>query len=213
MYLTDTHKELLEEWDYEKNKHINPAATTNGSRKRVWWKCKNCRGEWEAYIFNRVNGSGCPSCRKKGVLLEKSIAFLFNDLIKEWDMKRNRESPEDFSIGSQKKVWWICTKGHHYQARVVNRTKNGSGCPYCAGKKVEKNASLAAIKPKLLEEWNFEKNRDVNPSDFLPYSHKKVWWVCKKCNWNWEAEIASRSNGSGCPKCKNRKSPQSLNKS
>jgi hypothetical protein len=207
MYLTDTHKKILEEWDFEKNKPINPATITHGSRKRVWWKCKQCNGGWEAFIFNRTKGSGCPFCKKKGILLEKSIAYLYKDLMEEWDFMRNPESPYEFSIGSQKKVWWICPKGlHHYQARIVNRTKNNSGCPYCTGKMVADDASLATVKPKLVEEWNFEKNRNEKPTDFLPYSHRKVWWVCKKCSWSWRAEIASRSNGSGCPNCKKRRS-------
>lgn len=205
MYLTDTYRELLEEWNYVKNKHIDPAKTTPGSKKRVWWKCKKCNGDWEAFIFNRTKGSGCPLCKKREIILEKSIAYLYTDLMNEWDFKRNTESPYEYSRGSQKKVWWICSNGHHYQAKIVNRTKYGSGCPYCTGKKVDESTSLATVKPKLLEEWDFEKNIDVNPSKFLPYSHMKVWWICNKCNWNWRAEIASRSSGSGCPNCKNRR--------
>ena len=30
-----------------------------------------------------------------------------------------------------KKVWWICEKGHNFEATIDNRTK-GSGCPLCS---------------------------------------------------------------------------------
>ena len=53
----------------------------------------------------------------------------------------------------------------------------------------------------LLEEWDFEKNRDTNPLDVGAYSKKKVWWICKECNNSWQASISSRSVGHGCPMC------------
>ena len=31
--------------------------------------------------------------------------------------------PKIDKAGSTKKVWWICDKGHEYQARVYNRSK------------------------------------------------------------------------------------------
>mgnify|MGYP003306230336 CR=1 FL=1 len=43
--------------------------------------------------------------------------------------------PTDFIANSNKKVWWLCKKGHEWQARISNRM-NGNNCPYCANKKV-----------------------------------------------------------------------------
>ena len=51
----------------------------------------------------------------------------------------------------------------------------------------------------LLTEWNYDKNNKI-PSDFTPKSNQKVWWKCNK-NHEWEAKIASRTMGNGCPVC------------
>ncbi len=57
-------------------------------------------------------------------------------LVKEWHPEKNGKlTPEKVTPRSGKKVWWICPKGHSYEATVNNRTGNSSGCPYCAGQK------------------------------------------------------------------------------
>ena len=54
---------LAKEWNYEKNNGLTPMDVTPGSNKKVWWKC--CKGhEWQATIYNRNKGNGCPICRK-----------------------------------------------------------------------------------------------------------------------------------------------------
>ena len=45
--------ELLNEWDYEKNKGINPEEMFRGSEKRVWWRCKKGHS-WKTLISDRV---------------------------------------------------------------------------------------------------------------------------------------------------------------
>jgi very-short-patch-repair endonuclease len=62
--------------------------------------------------------------------------------------------------------------------------------------------------PKLVEEWHPTKNENLLPENFLPFSAKKVWWKAK-CGHEWEALISNRtSNGTGCPKCWDRKAMQ-----
>ena len=41
---------------------------------------------------------------------------------------------KDFTTHSNKKVKWRCAKGHIWSAMIQHRS-NGSGCPYCAGRK------------------------------------------------------------------------------
>lgn len=41
----------------------------------------------------------------------------------------------DVLPNSHRKVWWICSKGHEWQAAVSTRN-GGNKCPYCAGQKV-----------------------------------------------------------------------------
>lgn len=41
----------------------------------------------------------------------------------EWSDKNVGLIPDRISYGSQKKIWWVCDKGHEWQASVKNRTK------------------------------------------------------------------------------------------
>ena len=54
--------------------------------------------------------------------------------------------------------------------------------------------------PHLAAEWHLIKNFPKHPSDFFSQSNKKVWWL-GKCGHEWEAKVANRSNGRGCPFC------------
>ena len=56
----------------------------------------------------------------------------------EWDYDKNYPlRPENFTFGSDKKPWWLCPKGHSYDAAIKNRTNKNhpTGCPYCSGNK------------------------------------------------------------------------------
>ena len=56
-------------------------------------------------------------------------------LVKEWHPTMNGElTPNDYSHGSNYKVWWKCSKGHEYEALIGNRAR-GTQCPYCSGRK------------------------------------------------------------------------------
>ncbi len=39
-------KDLMQEWDYEANKDLDPTKINIGSHKKVWWICKNCGYKW-----------------------------------------------------------------------------------------------------------------------------------------------------------------------
>lgn len=122
------------------------------------------------------------------------------DLAKEWDYEKNIPlTPSDVTIGSSKKVWWRCEKGHSWQSVIANRVR-WSGCPFCSGKKVCQDNCLKTKYPSLVEEWDYEKNMPLTPNDVMPGSSKKAWWRCKKGH-SWESSIASRVKGSGCPYC------------
>jgi hypothetical protein len=55
--------------------------------------------------------------------------------------------------------------------------------------------------PQIAEQWNYSKNEEKIPEQYLPKSGQKVWWKCTKSH-EWEAQIASRThNGRDCPYC------------
>ncbi len=67
-----------------------------------------------------------------------------------------------------------------------------------------KGNSLAALKPDLEKEWDYEKNDESGliPLNVKAHSGKKAWWKCPKGH-SYESVIASRSSGTACPYCSN----------
>ena len=127
------------------------------------------------------------------------------DLLIQWDAEANLPfTPETITRGSSRSIWWICDKGHTWQATPYARTANRTGCPVCVGKKVVPlENDLATRCPEVASEWNDSKNGYLRPETVSPNSHRKVWWKCRKCGYEWVAEIKSRAgiNKSGCPCC------------
>ena len=196
---------LAKEWNYERNGKLKPENVTIGSEKKVWWKC-NKGHEWQASIADRNRGRGCPYCSNRRILKGyNDLATTNPELAKEWNYEKNGTlTPEQVTANSGIKVWWKCEKGHAWQSSVYNRN-NGSGCPYCSGRRVLIGYNdLSTVNPKLASEWNYEKNGNLKPENFMPNSNKKVWWKCDKGH-EWQAIIKNRSKGNGCPYCSGRK--------
>src|SRR6266702_5249633 len=62
--------------------------------------------------------------------------------------------------------------------------------------------ALAVIRPDLAVEWHPEKNGSLTPDHIVSGSNKKVWWRCRvDHSHEWQARVAHRSSGSGCPVC------------
>ena len=199
-YLRDNPK-LMAEWNYEKNGDLNPLEIKGSSSLKVWWKCEKGH-EWAARIRDRIDGSRCPYCA--GTLPIPGITDLATThphLAKEWHPTKNGNlRPSALLPNSNKKVWWMCEKGHEWEAKIQSRS-NGTNCPYCAGKKVLKGYNdLATTHPHLAKEWHPTKNGTLTPFDVIAGSDKKVWWMCEKGH-EWEAHVKRRSRGTGCPIC------------
>ena len=58
----------------------------------------------------------------------------------------------------------------------------------------------------LMEEWDFEKNKElgISPTQLTEGSNTSCWWKCK-LNHSWRATIPSRMGGCRCPYCHNKK--------
>ena len=140
-------------------------------------------------------------------LPENSLTTNYPNLVNEWDYEKNHPLiPDQFSGGSNKKVWWLCHKGHSYDSSISGRTrKDGSrGCPYCSGRRVSEDNNLLSLSPKVSSEWHPSKNGDLKPDEVTYSSHKKVWWLCHKEH-SYDARIndrTSKDKPTGCPQCR-----------
>lgn len=210
--LAQQRPDLCLEWNTEKNGNLKPEMFGINSNDRVWWRCSECGHEWQTAIIHRAGkrNSGCPECAKqkkgetftkrrvaeRGSLLEKNPA-----LAAEWHPTKNGSlTPADITEKRFANVWWECPKcGYEWEASPNNRSK-GSGCPCCSGRvpQIGKN-DLKTLYPEIAKEWDYEKNGELRPEQFLPKSGRKVWWRCSICGYKWETVIRNRTNGRGCP--------------
>lgn len=131
-------KKLLKEWDYVKNNALNlkPDKLSYGSNKKAYWIC-SLGHSYFARIKQRVNGSGCPICAGKEVLVGFNDLLTFYPLVcEEWDYDKNKKGPQEYTKKSGEKVFWKCKNcGKSWICEIRSRTKNKTGCPNCSSSK------------------------------------------------------------------------------
>jgi hypothetical protein len=188
--LQTTHPELAAQAD-----GWNPTTVTAGSHKKVGWIC-NLNHQWQAQIYNRKNGNGCPVCSGQKVLVG------FNDLqTTHPDVAANADGwdPRKLLAGSNAIVGWKCEFNHQWKAKLAN-VANGHGCPVCSGRSVLAGFNdLQTTNPELAEQAD-----GWNPTTLKSKSGRIMNW---KCNYNhtWRARLDSRSYGLNCPVCSGQK--------
>ena len=77
--------------------------------------------------------------------------------MKEYNYEKNKQFDLDtLKLGSDKKIWWKCEKGHEWEASIGSRYRANAACPYCTNRKVLKGYNdLKTVKPVISTEWNF----------------------------------------------------------
>ncbi len=174
---------------------------------RVWWRCEKGH-EWQAVVKSRSAGCGCPVCTNRAIRQgDNDLTATHPELARQWHSGKNGTlTPRDVTAGAHRKVWWRCEKGHVWQASVFSRANGGTGCPYCAGKRVLPGENdLATLFPAIAAQWHPGRNGALTPEMVSPYSNRKVWWRCEKGH-AYQAVIGARTiHASGCPYCAGRK--------
>ena len=148
--------------------------------------------------------------------IDNSLAEKRPDVAAKWNYEKNGYlEPNMFSVGSNEIVWWKCPDcGNEWETSINHMTRKGTyGCPICAniqsGKTFTKGVvarvgSFAETMPELAKEWHPTKNGDLTPNDITAGRSKPVWWLCKKCGYEWKASPNIRKRGIGCPCCSGR---------
>ena len=204
--LATVNPDLAAQWHPTLNGDLTPQMVSEGSSKRVFWTCE--KGHvWATNVNNRTKGNDCPYCSGNKVISgETDLATVNSALAEEWHPTLNGElTPQMVTVCSGKRVYWSCKKGHVWAATVINRTKNGDGCPFCSRRRpVLGETDLATVSPDLAKEWHPTLNGDLSPEMISAKSNKRVYWSCKKGH-AWEATVDSRTNGANCPYCTGRR--------
>ena len=193
---------LLAQWHPARNGDLTPKDVSPGSERKVWWRCE--RGhEWQACVYARCRGDGCPVCAGKTVVAgENDLASRFPDLAAQWHPRLNGDLPPDgVTAYSNRRVFWLCPQGHTYTAAVAARTRQGCGCPYCAGQRVKSGENdLASRYPEVAARWHPTRNGKLTPAQVMPHTHKRCWWLCEKGH-EWQAAPFALVQGNSCPYC------------
>ena len=214
-YCKNNDKEyILNDWDYELNQGLDPTKLTYGSNKVVWWKCSFCGHRWKSSIYNRaVRSTCCPVCyypKRKNFCKNNNLTITNPNLIADWDQSKNvKLTPDMFTKDSRYKAWWKC---HICGKEVQKEIKSYAGCRNCKKQLVLNDRNMTITHPQLLKEWNYNRNQNISPENFLPTSPKKVWWKCNKCGYEWQARISNRAIlNRACPCCSNKKVVKGIN--
>lgn len=118
---------------------------------------------------------------KKYPEYERSLAYQYPQVAKEWHPTKNGElTPEMVYASSSKKRWWECSNSHGYEMTVGNRTHGKQKCPYCSGKRASPENNFAVTRPDILEFWDYTKNY-VKPDQIMPQTGKKYYFFCRNC--------------------------------
>jgi hypothetical protein len=201
--LKTLHPSLVEKWHPTKNENLAPEAVVGAGNKKHWWQCDKGH-EWHASVNYLIRDDGsyrdCPFCKSQ------SFFKTHPELAKQWHPTKNIGlDPQKIVAGSPTYAWWKCANGpdHEWRQKLVQRTREGSGCPFCDGKKVSNTNTLAARRPDLAAEWHPTKNGDLKPDQVFGGGKKKYWWKCDKgIDHEWEASIQKRAAGQGCSICR-----------
>jgi hypothetical protein len=151
--------------------------------KNLGWKCE-LGHKWKSTIYRRINEkSGCPVCSNRKIVPGvNDFATAYPKLAAEVI----EGNPTKISAGSVKIFVWECKKKHRWSASVISRAKNGTGCPYCSGKKATPGVNdLLSVYPelaKLADGWSAKgvaiSNQEVRK------------WKCKKGH-KWEEKVVN----------------------
>ncbi len=120
--LIRNHPALAAQWHPTKNAPLTPDKIKENSYKLIWWTCSKGH-EFPSRVNKRTRqGYGCSFCAGQRTAVEDSIAVLLPKLAAEWHPSKNTLLPTDVRPGSNRKVWWLCAKGHRdWEATVGGR--------------------------------------------------------------------------------------------
>ena len=178
--LSDMFPELLEEWDYMKNK-IFPNEIPSNSDMKVFWICKKCNYSWETKIIKRTKGhSGCPKCNGKIVEFDNSMAKIIPEIMDYIDTDFNDKPPTEYTPNSHNDIHLKCPScGYKWKTKPYVFSK-GHRCRACSGYIATQNHNLNTDFPKVAKLFSEELNK-VKAIDVAPHSNKQYYFYCGIC--------------------------------
>lgn len=195
--------EISKEWDFELNK-MAPKDVYSKSSLIARWVCKESH-HYKMKISERTSkNKGCPYCAgKKPIIGVNDLKSIIPNIEDFWNFKKNKTKPEDYTIGSGVKVWWLSKNcSHTWDSAIRYFVSKSQKCPYCENIRLLRGFNDLETRCKsLLKDWDFKKNT-VNPKDIKFNSNSYVYWCCSSCSFEWKTRLSRRSiEGTDCKDC------------
>jgi hypothetical protein len=172
----------------------------------LWWRCAHGH-EWIARPADRVNdNSGCPYCSGRLASPEYNLLIKFPKLASQIDLEKHPNIDiNTITPYSSMKLWWVCPENsnHKWETAVSMRTKQETNCPFCSNKSVSIDNCLTTTHPVIAQQWDYNRNHHLSPSEVVAGSNKEVWWRCSIAeDHTWKTTIQKRTiEQTGCPCC------------
>ena len=202
---------------WSSNNSVQPRNVIKGSNKKYWFKCHECKHNFESSLNNVTNACGgkwCPYCSSppKEICTFDGCDWCFNKSFashpksKCW-YQSNSVQPRNVFKFSHYKATFQCDKCcHTFESSCLN-VSSGTWCPYCDNSILCEdpkcmtcfNKSFASITKS--ENWS-NKNR-LTPRQVFKSSGKKYWFDCDICLHKFESRPACITSGRWCPYCCN----------
>lgn len=200
--LATTHPELVAEWDPADLIFCPPTKVSAGSKRFVGWICPQGH-RYEARIWERVAGRGCPLCERVRIRnTENHLELSHPDLAAEWHPTMNGTlRPDERTAGSHDFVYWQCPKSPlHYYRQRIDRRASGYNCNICSRRNVVPGVNdLLTTEPLMLKEWHPDRNWK-HPSKITAGTELR-YWICLKGRHSYSQSVPNRRKTRGCPMC------------
>ena len=182
--------ECKEMWDWEKNVGIDPYHLLPGSRTRIHLKCK--RGhEFQRTVNTFIKSPKCSECEKTKINIS-NISYM----VKQWDFIKNNDIDINLTSSNSKDiVWWKCKKcGYEWQAQIYTRKRSKGLCPCCDSRTIIKKGvtDLFTMVPYLKQDYDTQKNINVDAAKLSTTTADAVWWKCHICGYEWKCSPTGR---------------------
>lgn len=191
---------LMKDWDYSRNVE-SPQEIPAKSVRRFYWTSADCGHSWTDYPKGKnLHNRGCRICSNEEILSGyNDFKTLYPSLASE--LKDFVETSDTLDPRSGVLLQWICKNKHSYNASVSDRIK-GRSCYFCSGRKVFVGFNdFPTTHPHLFQEWDFSKNKNIDPYSLTLSSREAPHWTCHRGH-EWQMRLDARINQKqNCPYC------------
>jgi len=201
--LTTTHPRLVAEMEPEYIAGHPPTSLCASSEEKPRWVCPTCEAHYKMSVYDRTHGSGCEPCRKARLRASReNLTVTHPEVAALWHPSRNITRPDEYTYGSNKEVWWLCTvSAAHFYTQRIDRKAAGYGCSICSRRKlVIRVNDLATTDPLLSIEFHPDRNGAKKP-DLMMAGTAPYYWSCLAAGHLKRQSVPNRRKSKGCTDC------------